>query len=475
MVQQGRALDAVRAFDALLAAASPEAPLSERAPLLLERAQAHLALQLFRRCLADCNAVLAESPMLPEAVRLKAVALFAMKKYAHIETLLLRFLGRAQCDQGSELTGALRQLLERAQSLLEIPAKSRGSSDGEGGGAAAAAAGGAASASTSRARLLSVDTKIMLVKVGFATQKTTPAGGFDVAIAPDKMANLEAATAGMDHPSGDFDRDVKVVLSYMLVNNAHYDEAIPLLNTILEGPGRGPGQHQSQSQSQQPVVVDAKCFAALLSRGSARAMKGGGHADAAGGAAVSAPQAIELMEGAVADFSKATEVNPQSAVAFQKLGQVRACTCISMCTWVRACVRACVLRACVRHMRGGWVGGWAIDAVCGNGGVFFFPVVRSRAGWKQQQVLMALGRDRKALAAYDAAVKLGPAGHLTTRKGGATENQRRVAQEMHTECMQARGILHKRLGDFEAAIGDLQGPVLDRVGGGAGPTPAASE
>jgi tetratricopeptide (TPR) repeat protein len=314
LLQQGRSLDAVRAFDALLAG-STDAPLRERAPLLLERAQAYLALQLYRRCLTDCNAVLAESPMLPEAVRLKVAALFAMKKYAHIETLLLRFLGRAECDQGSELTAALRQLLERAQALLQIPAKGgRGSGEGGGGAAAAGAAATGASLSTSRARLLSLDTKIMLVKVGFATQTKTPAGAFDAAIAADKLANLEAATGGMDHPSGDFDQDVKVVLSYMLLNNAHYDEAIPLLNTILE---------EGANQQQKPVVVDAKCFAALLSRGSARAMKGGGHAHAAGGAAVTAPQAIELMEGAVADFSKATEVNPQSAVAFQKLGQVR--------------------------------------------------------------------------------------------------------------------------------------------------------
>ena len=77
---------------------------------------------------------------------------------------------------------------------------------------------------------------------------------------------------------------------------------------------------------------------------------------------------------------------------------------------------------------------------------------------------MAIGRDREALAAYNAAVHLGPKGHLSTNPNNARDAaQLAAAEDQHLECKQNRGILHKRLDDCESAIEDLQGAVCERV------------
>lgn len=78
---------------------------------------------------------------------------------------------------------------------------------------------------------------------------------------------------------------------------------------------------------------------------------------------------------------------------------------------------------------------------------------------------MALGQDEDARAAYTNAINLGPNGHLSNRRGPVHAEATRLsaANALHLDCQCQRGILNKRLGDFERAISDLQGDVYEKV------------
>ena len=77
---------------------------------------------------------------------------------------------------------------------------------------------------------------------------------------------------------------------------------------------------------------------------------------------------------------------------------------------------------------------------------------------------MALGQDEDARTAYTNAIDLGPKGHLSNRRGAPAEaSQMGAANAQHLDCQCQRGILNKRLGDFELAVLDLQGAVCEKV------------
>ena len=294
-------LESAREFSKILNSRERAVADEQRVPLLLGRAKANFNLKLYRRCLADCNEVLQLQPCLPEAVRVRAVALFSMNKYAHVESFLTAFFAQPDCDESTELCQALKTLLGHVQGILD-GASSKAEKQNKN---VQQGKSMPAPAQDRSAIEFSFETKVMLVKVGYAQQTQTPQRQFDIIIDDSRVASLKSAAAQMDYPTGEFDRDVKVLLSYLLVNNHHFDEAIPLLDTILNGPKAAPD-----------------CFAALLSRGTAKAMKGGG---AGGIGGVSNEEARELLISAAKDFRKAAEVKPENAGAFMKLGQVRNC------------------------------------------------------------------------------------------------------------------------------------------------------
>ena len=257
---------AAKAWTAELASSSASSSAAERAVVLRNRASANFRMELFRRCLKDCDASLAENASAMPTHLLKVRVLLKLKKpksaKKQAESARRIALTNPACD--AEACAAIGALLRQQRSASAAPSSTT-----------------AASASATPPPPPSVPHPAQ--KQANAAQALLSSSPRKAKAKAKAAAAVAAATAKSNVSQSDVNR------GFALVNAGQYAAAIEVFHAIVEDAG-----------ADRSVKA-----AALLGRGSAYAM------------------GSQLRE-ACADFERVVEIHPALLDAWKRLGQVRA-------------------------------------------------------------------------------------------------------------------------------------------------------